>query len=86
MRAYNLARLAHCFEPGRLNRALGIVQTNSTRLLPDGRLDVNVNDWHMASVAKCDCIDYQQHGSKHWCKHRIAAALIYRAAQLDETK
>jgi uncharacterized Zn finger protein len=47
---------------------------------------VNVNDWHMATIRHCDCIDYQQHGSKHWCKHRIAVALVYRAAQLDEVK
>ncbi len=81
MKAYNLARLARVFEPKRLNRALGIVQRNDTRLLEDGRLDVNVNDWHMATVATCDCEDNRR---GYVCKHRIARMLIIKAQRLSE--
>lgn len=81
MRAFNLARLSGKFESGRLNRALGIVQRNSTRLLPDGRLDINVNDWHMATVSKCDCIDSRR---VRYCKHKIAAMIVYRARQYQQ--
>lgn len=83
MRAYNLARNARVFEPKRLNRALGIVQANSTRLLDDGRLDVNVNDWHMATVSKCDCEDNRR---GHICKHRIAKMLVVKATRLENAK
>ena len=84
MTAYNKARLAKCFDAKRLNRAFGIVQSNSTRLLPDGRLDVNVNSWHMATIASCDCEDHKR-GTKY-CKHIIAAMLVTRARQLAVTK
>lgn len=80
MKAYNAARQANVFEIGRLNRALGIVQRNSTRLLADGRLDVNVNDWHMATISKCDCIDSQR---VKYCKHKIASMLVVKAKQLS---
>lgn len=84
MKAYNAARQAKVFEIGRLNRALGIVQRNSTRLLADGRLDVNVNDWHMATIRDCDCIDHKR-GTKY-CKHIIAACIVIKAKQLQEAK
>ena len=84
MKAYNLARLSRVFDPKRLNRAFGIVQSNSTRLLPDGRLDVNVNDWHMATIASCDCEDHKR-GTKY-CKHIIAAMLVTKAKRLQVTK
>lgn len=82
MTAYNLARKANVFELKRLNRALGIVQANSTRLLSDGRLDVNVRDWHMASIASCDCGDHVKRGTKY-CAHIISAMLVVKAKQLS---
>lgn len=83
MRAYNLARNARVFEPKRLNRALGIVQTNSTRLLADGRIDSTVGDWQLANVKACTCEDYKRHGTNWWCKHRISAALVVKATRLQ---
>ena len=79
MRAFNLARRARCFEPKRLNRAWGIVQRNSTMLLADGRLDSTGSDWHLTTVAKCDCED---HKHTKYCKHIIAAMLIKKATIL----
>ena len=95
MKAYRAARAARVFEPKRLNRAFGIVQSNNTKLLPDGRLDVNVNDWHMASTHDCDCPDHQ--GIKNtrgewvkfpnkYCKHIIAACLVVKARRIAKTK
>ena len=84
MTAYNLAKNARVFEPRRLDRALGIVQHHSTQLLPDGRLDVNVNDWHMATVKSCDCEDHRR-GTKY-CKHIISAMLVTKAQRLENTK
>ena len=84
MKVYNKARLARVFDPKRLNRAFGIIQSNSTRLLPDGRLDVNVNDWHMATISGCDCEDHKR-GTKY-CKHIIAAQLVFKAQRLAVTK
>jgi hypothetical protein len=81
MTAYNLARQAKVFEPKRLNRALGIVQHHATQLLPDGRLDVNINDWHMATIKDCDCID---HKHNKYCKHVIAAMLVTKAQRLAQ--
>ena len=84
MKVYNKARLARVFEPKRLNRAFGIVQHNATRLLPDGRLDVSINDWHMATIGSCDCEDHKR-GTKY-CKHIIAAMLVTKAQRLAVTK
>lgn len=83
MKAFNAARLANVFESKRLNRALGIVQRNSTKLLSDGRLDITGADWHLSTAAKCDCMDAKQ---GHVCKHRIAKALIIKAQRLSEVK
>lgn len=84
MTAYNLAKAAKVFDEGRLNRALGIVQSNSTKLLADGRLDVNVNDWHMATISTCDCIDHKR---VKYCKHIIAKMIVVKAQSLSkETK
>lgn len=80
MKAYNAARNAHVFEPKRLNRALGIVQTNSTKLLPDGRLDITVNDWHIATINSCDCEDHKR--GTRYCKHIIARMLVVKATRL----
>ena len=84
MTAYNKARLAGVVDAKRLNRAFGIVQSNSTRLLPDGRLDVNINDWHMPTITSCDCEDHKR-GTKY-CKHIIAAMLVVKAQRLQVTK
>lgn len=85
MTAYNKAKAAGIFDEGRLNRAWGIVQSNSTKLLADGRLDVNVNDWHMATTRDCDCIDHKR-GTKY-CKHIISAMIVVKAQSLSkETK
>jgi len=81
MRAFNLARHARCFEPRRLNRAWGIVQRNSTILLADGRLDSTGSDWHLTTIAKCDCEDNRRGG--HVCKHRIAKMLVVKAQRLQ---
>lgn len=84
MRAYNLAKRSNVFEVKRLNRALGIVQSNSTKLLTDAqgkvKLDVNINEWHMATVRSCDC---QDHKHTKYCKHIIASMLVVKAKQLS---
>ena len=86
MTAYNLAKNARVFEPRRLDRALGIVQRNDTRLLEDGRLDTNVTDWQLATVKQCTCEDYKRHGAQWFCKHRIAKMLVVKAQRLENTK
>jgi hypothetical protein len=83
MKAYNAAVIARCFDRGRLNRALGIVQRNSTKLLADGRLDVTGSDWHLATIKSCDCEDHKR---VKYCKHIIASMLLYKALKLEETK
>lgn len=84
MKAYNLARQAKVFDTGRLNRALGIVQRNSTKLLSDGKLDVTGSEWRTATIKDCDCPDHQR-GTKY-CKHIISAMLIIKAQRLSEVK
>lgn len=83
MKAFNAARKANVFDPGRLNRALGIVQANATRLLPNGKLNVEINAWHQATVNSCDCEDNKR---GHICKHRIAKMLVVKATRLQENK
>lgn len=88
MKAFNAARLAKVFEPKRLNRALGIVQRNSTKLLADGRLDIvslsnPETDWHLANAGRCDCMDAKK---GNICMHRISKALIIKAQRLSEVK
>lgn len=85
-KAYNLARGCGHFELGRLHRALGIAQRNTTVILSDGRIDVKgaANDFHLATWRGCDCVDYLRHGGKKfWCKHKIAHALLWRAFQIQ---
>lgn len=81
--AYNLAKRSGVFEPKRLNRALGIVQQNSTRLLPTGALSVEGSDWYMVKPVNwtCDCADNRKSGVKY-CKHVIAGMLVHKAAKL----
>jgi hypothetical protein len=84
MSAYNAAKKARCFEPKRLNRALGIVQRNST-VLVGAQLDVTSDkDFHLATVKRCDCEDFRM--TRGWCKHRIARALIVKAERLKDGK
>lgn len=80
MQAFNKARLSGAFEPRRLNRALGIAQRNTTRILPDGRLDTTGADWHLTTLRFCDCADHKQAHTRY-CKHIIAYMLLYRAVQ-----
>jgi hypothetical protein len=81
MKAYNKARLANVFDPKRLNRAFGIIQHSHTRLLSDGRLDVSINGWHIATVNSCDCEDHKR--GTRYCKHIIAAMLVTKAQQIS---
>ena len=85
-RAYNAAKQSRRFHPQRLNKALGIAMRRTTRVLDDQRIDVTGrgSDWHLASIKNCTCEDYLRHGrGQWWCKHKIAAALLYRAYQLQ---
>ena len=65
MTAYDLARQSHRFEPGRLNRALGLAQRRETVILDDGRIDIpsaSDNGFHLVRWdAPCDCEDFHQH-------------------------
>lgn len=84
--AYNRAKLCHRFESQRLNKALGLVQRCETVVLADGRCDMpstSPNDFHLVGLVKCDCIDYKRYGPRHYCKHIIAAMILYRAYQYD---
>ena len=68
--AYNEARAAARkgiggLEPGRVNRALGILQSKSTRP-------------YITSLTDCNCIDRQRHPGIA-CKHLTARWIEYRA-------
>lgn len=80
------ARPGGIVEPGRLDRAFGLAQRATTILLSDGRLDIPASDrpdFYLASWQDCQCLDIRRHGSSWWCKHRLAALLVYRALEWE---
>ena len=81
--AYNKAIACGQFERGRINRALGIALSASTKIV-NGQIDVvsttKQGDWHLATWNKCDCQDAKR---GHKCKHQIAWAILYRAYQYE---
>lgn len=88
MQAYYLAQrdmvATGQWERGRTDKALGLLQSNSTRRLEDGRLDITSGDgqdFYIVGEKGCQCADHER---KHtpWCKHRIAWALCVKARQL----
>lgn len=91
MKVYNAARNARTFDAGRLNRALGLAQRKVTHLVPqrNGEIIIDMpasedgNFYLLRSngahnIGACTCMDFKR--GTQWCKHRIAGALLVRAA------
>ena len=74
------------FEPGRLERAMWLALDPRSVILPGGEVDVPSNSLGFVVIGNgefgltgCRCAD-----NAMWCKHRIAAALLVRAAEADK--
>lgn len=82
--AYQAARVAFDGQPevlARLDRALAIVKAGEVRDLGDGQYQVGA--YHVNGA--CTCPDHSRRGVS-WCKHRLAVALVKKAAALEKER
>ncbi len=82
--AYQAARVSFDGQPAmleRLDRALAIVKAGDVRDLGGGQYQVG--DYHVNGA--CTCPDHGRRGVS-WCKHRLAVALVKKAAALEKER
>jgi predicted nucleic acid-binding Zn finger protein len=69
MTAYNFAKWSGYFEPGRVNKALGILMANS-------------NSEYITTFTSCTCADFAYRGMT--CKHSVALMIERKVEELGK--
>jgi len=86
LKAFNLAKRAKVFTSARLNRGLGIAMRSNTARVQRGDTYIyetpGTDVRHQFTTRRCDCADR----GAEYCKHKIGAMLLEKAASLESTK
>ena len=87
-RAYLAARAAFAGQRGtleRLREALVLVRAGNVQDLGGGKWRVMSGGHEYRVNGECSCPDYGFGGGR-WCKHRLAAALVRKVAELEKER
>jgi hypothetical protein len=80
---FNKARARRAgLDRGRVNRALGLIQSGKIKLLADGSAAGGCNGTtYLVTSQGCTCPDATYRGI--WCKHRVARGILVRMNELQ---